>query len=88
MFNPTTSSGTQKWKLSRDMHALRTRFRTFGADLHAQSGDLSAKFLRRSSVGSLLSVRCRLGWVAAAPPPNFNQNQNLIKLVVDVEVSL
>ncbi len=34
---PTTNGGMQKWKLSRNMYTLHTRFRTFGIDLHAQS---------------------------------------------------
>ena len=51
-----------KWKLSRNMHTLHTRFCTFGSDLLAQSVLIKKKsFCIGSSVGSLLRVRCWLG---------------------------
>ncbi len=51
-----------KWKLSRNMHALHTRFCTFGRRLVSSVGDYQQKFLHRSSGGSLLRVRCWLGF--------------------------
>ncbi len=52
-----------KWKLSRNVHKLRTRFffYTFGADLYAQSvliDKASASELRRRFIKSALLV----GW--------------------------
>ena len=49
----------QKWKLSRNTCTLRTRFCTFFAPTcYAQSGAYRQNLSRRSSVGSLLRVRC------------------------------
>ena len=56
---PTTSDGMQKWKLSWNMHALRTRFCTFGADLYAQSvlnSKISASELSPEFIKSVLLV--------------------------------
>ncbi len=50
-----------KWKLSRNMYTMHTRFRTFGTDFQAQSELIDKKFLHRSSVGNLLRVHCWLG---------------------------
>ncbi len=60
-FLPNHQQWYARWKLSRNMYTLRTRFCTLGADLHAQRVLIDKKFLRRSSVGRLLRVRCWLG---------------------------
>ncbi len=41
---PTSNGGVQKWKLSRSVYTLHSRFCTFGANLHAQSGLVKKNF--------------------------------------------
>ena len=57
----------KKWKLSRNMHTLRTRtffffLHAFGADSQAQSVLSRQKFLRRSSVGMFIKSALLVGW--------------------------
>ena len=59
MSYPTTNGGMQKWKLSRNMYTLHTRFCTFGTNLHAQSvliNKISASELSRKFIKSALLV--------------------------------
>ncbi len=52
--HPTNQRWYAKWELSWNVHALRTRFRTLGADLHAlsvlideiSSSELGRKFIK------------------------------------------
>ena len=60
---PTTNGGMQKRKLSRNTYTLRTRFFARLAPICVLRRCLLAKFLHRSSGGSLLRVRCWLGRV-------------------------
>ncbi len=58
-FIPNHQRWYAKWKLSWNTCTFHTRFRAFGNDLYAQS--VLSKFLHRSLVGRLLTVRCWLG---------------------------
>ncbi len=56
------TGGMQNGKLSRNTHTSRARFfARWGADLHARSVLINKNFCVRSSIGSLLGVRCWLG---------------------------
>ena len=59
--DPTSNGGVQKWKLSQNTYTLRTLFCTFWRRFAMLGRCSLTKFLHRSSVGSLLRVRCWLG---------------------------
>ena len=58
---PTTNGGMKKWKLGWNLCTLHTRFRTFGADLHARSvliNEISASEPSQKFTKSALLVGC------------------------------
>ena len=57
-----------KWKLSWNMHTLHTRFLHVWRRFAMLSRCLVTKFRHRSSVGSLLRVRCWLGRCCCLDP--------------------
>ncbi len=61
---PTTNGGFKKWKLGQNMYAMQTFFLHVLVPICKFSRGLVTKFLRRSSVGRSLRMRCWLGWFA------------------------
>ena len=88
-----------KWKFSRNMYTLRTRFCTFGADLRAQSvlinkisaSEISRKFVKGALlVGRVRSKRCILfrHFCLQVQVFNFDKNPSKLHLVLSLSLSL